>query len=66
MVLSVGLVFQLGGMIACLVLGFLFLGLWLDRHLGTTPWMMLVLMVVGLLVAVVSTYRVVALYRNEQ
>jgi F0F1-type ATP synthase assembly protein I len=65
-VFSVSLMFQLSGMIACSILGSLFLGLWLDRRLGTTPCMLLVLMVIGLVVAVVGTYRLATSHRSEQ
>ena len=54
---TMGLVFQVGGLIACSVLGSLFLGLWLDRRLGSAPCLMLLFMLVGLVLAVVGAYR---------
>lgn len=39
---------QISGMLVCSVFGSLFGGIWLDRKLGTTPWLMLILMVLGL------------------
>jgi ATP synthase protein I len=42
------LAMQISGMLVCSVFGSLFGGIWLDRKLGTTPWLMLILMVLGL------------------
>jgi F0F1-type ATP synthase assembly protein I len=51
------LAFQIAGLIACSVLGSLFLGIWLDRRLGSAPWIMLVMMVIGFAAAVIGAYR---------
>jgi F0F1-type ATP synthase assembly protein I len=58
MILAASMAFQLGGMVTCSILGSLFLGLWLDRRLGTAPCITLILMVVGLTVAAVGAYRI--------
>jgi F0F1-type ATP synthase assembly protein I len=54
---SLGLVLQVSSIVLCSVLGSLLLGLWLDLQLRTAPWLMLVLMVIGLGLAVFGTYR---------
>ncbi len=54
---TLGLMFQISGLIACSVLGSLFLGMWLDRRLGSAPCLMLVLMVVGFVLAMIGAYR---------
>jgi F0F1-type ATP synthase assembly protein I len=54
---TMGLAFQIGGFIVCSVLGSLFLGMWLDRRLGSAPCLMMVLMVIGLTLAVIGAYR---------
>lgn len=65
-ILSVGLAFQLSWVIACPVLGFIFLGLELDRRLGTPPCLMLIMIPCGLVVAVVSVHRLTRSYRDDQ
>jgi len=57
---SMGLATQIGGTVAVAVLGSLFLGLWIDRELGSSPWATLLLLGLGTLVAVMGCYRVVA------
>jgi F0F1-type ATP synthase assembly protein I len=54
---TLGLVFQIGGLIACSVLGSFFLGMWLDRRLGSAPCLMVVLVMVGFALAVFGAYR---------
>jgi len=54
---TLGLIYQIGGLIICSVLGSFFLGMWLDRRLGSAPCLMLVFMLVGLVAAVVGAYR---------
>lgn len=56
------LVLQISGILLCSIFGALFGGIWLDRKLGTTPCLMLVLMVLGVIIAMVAIYRTV----NEQ
>jgi ATP synthase protein I len=57
---SMGLATQIGGTVTVAVLGSLFLGLWIDRELGSSPWATLLLLGLGTLVAVMGCYRVVA------
>jgi hypothetical protein len=45
---TMGLVFQISGLIICSVLGPFFLGMWLDRRLG---------MIIGFAVAMIGAYR---------
>jgi F0F1-type ATP synthase assembly protein I len=53
------LAMQVSAILLCSVFGSLFGGLWLDRILGTTPWLMLVLMVLGIVFATYTIYRTV-------
>jgi F0F1-type ATP synthase assembly protein I len=57
---SLGLATQIGITVTVAVLGSLFLGLWIDRELGSSPWATLLLLGLGTLVAVAGCYRVVA------
>ncbi|MGD8969090.1 MAG: AtpZ/AtpI family protein [Anaerolineae bacterium] len=57
---SLGLGTQIAGVVVVAVLGGLFLGLWIDRKLGSSPWATLLLLGLGTLVAVVGCYRVMA------
>lgn len=54
---AMGLVFQVGGLIICSVLGSLIAGMWLDRRLGSAPCLMVVLGIVGFTLAVIGAYR---------
>ncbi len=54
---SLGIATQVGLMVVASILISLFLGLWLDDKLGTTPCATLILVVVGILVGSISTYR---------
>jgi len=45
-------------MLACPVLAGLGGGIWLDRQLQTTPWLMLILMVIGFIFSIYAVYRV--------
>ena len=56
---SLGLGTQIGVTVAVAVLGGLFLGLWIDRQLESSPWVTLLLLGLGTLVAVMGCYRVV-------
>lgn len=56
-VVNASLAFQIGGLIVCSVLGSLFVGIWLDRRLGSAPCVMIALMVIGLVIAVIGAYR---------
>jgi F0F1-type ATP synthase assembly protein I len=53
------LALQISSILLCSVFGSLFGGIWLDRKLGTAPWLMLILMVVGLVIATYIIYRTV-------
>ncbi len=48
---------QIAAAVVIPVLVNLFLGLWIDRRLGTTPWATLLLLGLGTLVAIVGSYR---------
>ena len=56
---SLGIATQVGVMVITSTLGCLFLGLWIDSKLHSRPWATLILIAVGILVAVVGTYRLV-------
>ena len=43
-------------LVACTVVGWLF-GTWLDKRLGTEPWMMLVFSVLGIAAGFYETFR---------
>jgi F0F1-type ATP synthase assembly protein I len=58
-VVTMGLVFQVSGLIICSVLGPFFLGMWLDRRLGTAPCLIVVFVMVGFAVAMIGAYRIV-------
>ncbi|NJN96035.1 MAG: AtpZ/AtpI family protein [Anaerolineales bacterium] len=49
------LALQISSVLVCSVFG----GIWLDRKLGTTPWLMLFLMFLGLVIATYIIYRTV-------
>jgi F0F1-type ATP synthase assembly protein I len=49
---------QISATLLCSIFGSLFCGIWLDRKLGTTPWLMLVLMVLGIAFAMYTIYRI--------
>ena len=56
---SLSLTTQVGVMVVISILACLFLGLWIDGKLHTRPWATLTLIAVGMLVAIVGTYRLV-------
>ena len=56
---SLTFVTQVGMMVVVSILGCLFLGLWIDGKLHTSPWATLTLIAVGTLVAIVGIYRLV-------
>jgi F0F1-type ATP synthase assembly protein I len=55
--IAMGLAFQVGGFIACSVLGSFFVGLWLDRRLGSTPCLIILFVMIGFALAVFGAYR---------
>jgi F0F1-type ATP synthase assembly protein I len=50
---------QISSILLCSVFGSLGAGIWLDHKLGTTPWLLFVLMIVGLTVGMYIIYRTV-------
>jgi F0F1-type ATP synthase assembly protein I len=55
---ALGVGVQIAAMAVIPVLVNLFLGLWIDRKLGTSPWATLALLGLGTIVAVIGSYRV--------
>ena len=51
------LAMQISGILVCSVFGSLGAGIWLDKILGTTPWLMLLLMLLGIVFATYTIYR---------
>jgi F0F1-type ATP synthase assembly protein I len=49
---------QITGTLVLIIFCSLLGGIWLDKKLGTTPWLMLVLMVVGLVFAMYTVIRI--------
>ena len=54
---SLSLTTQVGVMVVVSILGCLFLGLWIDGKLHSSPWATLIFIAVGILVAIVGAYR---------
>jgi F0F1-type ATP synthase assembly protein I len=50
---------QISSILLCSVFGSLGAGLWLDHTLGTTPWLLLVLMIAGFGLGMYTIYRVI-------
>ncbi len=59
-ILGCGLVIQLTLMVIVAVVLPLLLGIWLDRFLHTSPWITLVMTLLGITLGSVSVYRTVA------
>jgi F0F1-type ATP synthase assembly protein I len=57
-VVTMGLVFQVVGLITCSVLGSFFVGMWLDRRLESAPCLMVISVIVGFTLAVFGAYRI--------
>ncbi len=53
------LAMQISSILLCSVFGSLGAGLWLDKTLGTLPWLTLVLMILGIAFAMFTIYRTV-------
>lgn len=53
------LAIQISSILLCSVFGSLFGGIWLDRQLSTTPWLMLIFMVAGIVGGTYTIYRTV-------
>ncbi len=56
---SLTLATQVGMMVVVLTLGCLFLGLWIDSKLQSSPWATLIFIAVGILLAIAGAYRLV-------
>jgi ATP synthase protein I len=56
----IALIFQLGATIVVATLLPLFIGIWLDNRLNTAPWITLVGLVLGIVLAVMSVYRTIS------
>jgi len=56
---GLGLLFRLSALTLGAAFGSLLFGIWLDRTLGTTPFATLCLMVLGIVVGTIGTYRTV-------
>jgi len=56
---SLGIATQVGVMVITSTVGCLFLGLWIDSELHSSPWATLIFIAVGILFATVGTYRLV-------
>ena len=56
----IALIFQLGAIIIVATMLPLLIGLWLDSRLNTTPWITLVGLVLGIVLAVTSVYRTIS------
>ena len=52
------LAMEISGTMVFIIFCSLFGGMWLDKKLGTTPWLMLVLMVLGLVFAMYTVIRI--------
>ena len=62
---SLGLATQMGAMVVTSILACLFLGLWVDGKLHSSPWATLIFMAIGTLVAVAGTYRLARSFMEE-
>ncbi len=61
----IAVVIQLGAMVTVATLLPLFVSLWLDIQLHTTPWITLVGVFIGVVSAIVAVYRVISsLYKQ--
>jgi F0F1-type ATP synthase assembly protein I len=56
---SLGLLFRLSALTLGATFGTLLLGIWIDRSLGTAPWVTLCLGVSGILIGTIAAYRAV-------
>ena len=63
-VLGYNLAIKFTAMLACPILGGLGCGIWLDRQLQTTPWLMFILVMIGLVFSVYAVYRVASREAN--
>ena len=65
MIDSSALILQLGATVVTATLLPLLIGIWLDNQLNTAPWITLVGLAIGILLAVVAVYRkITTVYQN--
>lgn len=64
--LQAGEVLGVGLQFAASILFFLFVGRWLDEKLGTTPWLLLVGVLVGAAAGFYSLYRQLVIVPRER
>lgn len=59
------LAFRLLAAVVALILAPVLVGIWIDQRAGTSPWAVLVFMLVGILLSTLVIYRLVSLqYRK--
>jgi F0F1-type ATP synthase assembly protein I len=62
----IAVIIQLGAVVVTTTLLPLIVGLWLDLQLRTTPWILLIGMLVGVVSSTVAVYRVItSLYKRS-
>ena len=59
------LAMQISGTLVLIIFCSLFGGIWLDRKLGTKPWLMLALMIVGFVFAMYTVIRIAKEAQNQ-
>ena len=59
------LAMQISGTLVLIIFCSLFSGIWLDKKLGTKPWLMLVLMVLGFAFAMYTVIRAAKEAQNQ-
>lgn len=50
---------QISGIWLCSIFGAISAGIWLDRKLGTTPWLLLLLVALGIAFAMYTIFRTI-------
>jgi F0F1-type ATP synthase assembly protein I len=63
--LGYGLGIKFVFILACPLMSSFACGIWLDRTLGTTPWLMFVLAVLGLAFSIYAVYRIATQLQEE-
>jgi ATP synthase protein I len=59
------LAMHISGTMVLIVFCSLFGGIWIDKQLGTKPWLMLLFMILGFAFAMFTVYRIVNDPRNR-
>ncbi|MSP12760.1 MAG: hypothetical protein EXR62_07365 [Chloroflexi bacterium] len=62
-VLPIALILQLMVTIVVVSVGSLVVGVWLDRRLGTTPILIIIFMIIGLVLTMATVYRLAKRYQ---